>query len=50
MYILIFLVYYHSIIKKHQNADSIITGLFLYSDTTFIHFLEVRIIHNNCIY
>ncbi|ORX51455.1 hypothetical protein BCR36DRAFT_41239 [Piromyces finnis] len=33
-------VYYSSIIKKQQNADSIITGLFLYSDSAFIHFLE----------
>ncbi|KAG4107125.1 hypothetical protein H8356DRAFT_1625803 [Neocallimastix lanati (nom. inval.)] len=33
-------VYYANIIKKHQNTDSIITGLFLYSDRVFIHFLE----------
>jgi len=32
--------YYSALIKKNQNVDSIITGLFLYSDTVFIHFIE----------
>ncbi|ORX83064.1 hypothetical protein BCR32DRAFT_292238 [Anaeromyces robustus] len=42
-------VYYATFVKKHQNADSIITGLFLYSEIAFIHFLEASQKITNCV-